>query len=76
MDSFVAGLQRMLWIEDWLEHELLPALLRQATANELRHGIELHLVETRQHALTVRTILTLLGEPHDPRPSAALPALV
>ena len=76
MDSFVAGLQRMLWIEDWLEHELLPVLLQQASSNDLRHGIERHLLETKQHALTVRTILTLLGEEHDPRPSVALPALV
>jgi ferritin-like metal-binding protein YciE len=76
VDSFVARLQRMLWIEEWLAHELLPSLRRQATSNELRWGIERHLLETKQHALTVRTILTLLGEPHDPQPSEAVPALV
>jgi ferritin-like metal-binding protein YciE len=76
VDSFVARLQRMLWIEEWLAHELLPNLLQQVTSNDLQYGIERHLLETKQHALTVRTILTLLGEPHDPLPSEALPLLV
>jgi ferritin-like metal-binding protein YciE len=75
VDSFVERLRRMLWIEEWLAHELLPALREQATSNDLQHGIDHHLLETRQHALTVRTILTLLGESHDPRPSEAVPAL-
>ncbi|MES1247992.1 MAG: DUF892 family protein [Actinomycetota bacterium] len=68
MDGFVARLQRMLWIEEWLAHELLPALLPPL-------GLERHLAETKQHALTLRRILTALGEPHDPQPSDALPAL-
>jgi ferritin-like metal-binding protein YciE len=68
VDAFVVGLQRMLWIEEWLAHELLPELLPPL-------GLERHLVETKQHALTVRTILTLLGERHDPQPSEALPLL-
>lgn len=65
----VDGLQRMLWIEEWLAHELLPS------AAERFPFVERHLAETKQHALTVRTILTMLGEPHDPQPSAAVPAL-
>jgi ferritin-like metal-binding protein YciE len=68
VELFVARLQRMLWIEEWLAHELLPDLLPPL-------GLGQHLAETKQHALTVRTILTLLGEPHDPQPSEALPAL-
>jgi ferritin-like metal-binding protein YciE len=75
MESFVLRLQRMLWIEEWLAHQLLPLLRRQVTANDLMYGIDRHLLETKQHALTVRTILTLLGEPHDPQPSDALPQL-
>jgi ferritin-like metal-binding protein YciE len=75
MDAFVARLQRMLWIEEWLAHELLPSVLEQVTENSLVYGVERHLLETKQHALTVRTILTLLGRPHDPQPSAAVPAL-
>ena len=75
MMSFVARLQRMLWIEEWLAHELLPELLERAASNDLRHAIAWHLGETKQHALTVRTILTLLGQPHDPQPSPAVAAL-
>lgn len=64
----VDQLQRALWIEEWLAHELLPNLLPPL-------GLERHLAETRQHALTVRTLLTRLGEPHDPQRSSALPEL-
>ena len=62
MELLVDRLRRVLWVEERLHDEVLPAALERARATDLRDGIERHLVETRQHALTVRTILNLLGE--------------
>jgi ferritin-like metal-binding protein YciE len=64
-ELFVDRLHRMLWVEERLAREVLPAVLDRAQGNELRHGVERHLVETKEHVLTVRTILNLLGERQD-----------
>ena len=64
-ELFVDRLHRMLWVEERLARDVLPAVLERAEANDLQHGVELHLAETREHALAVRTILNLLGERQD-----------
>ena len=62
MELLVDRLRRMLWVEERLHDEVLPAALDRARANDLRYGIERHIVETKEHVLAVRTILMLLGE--------------
>jgi ferritin-like metal-binding protein YciE len=64
----------MLWIEETLAGEVLPLLRQHARSTDLRYGLDRHQIETKQHALTVRTILTLLGEPNHPEPTADLTA--
>jgi ferritin-like metal-binding protein YciE len=62
MELLVDGLRRMLWVEECLQDEVLPAALERAHATDLRNGIERHIGETKEHVLAVRTILMLLGE--------------
>jgi ferritin-like metal-binding protein YciE len=62
MDLLVDRLRRMLWVEERLQDDVLPLVLERARATDLRYGIERHILETKQHALEVRTILNLLGE--------------
>lgn len=73
-DHFVRRLQTMLWIEETLAADVLPLLRENAVSTDLLYGLDRHRIETRQHALTLRTILTRLGEPHDPQPTAELSA--
>jgi len=62
MDLLVDRLRRMLWVEETLARDVLPAVLERAHATDLQYGVERHILETKEHALTVRTILHLLGE--------------
>lgn len=62
MELLLDRLRRMLWVEERLHDELLPAALERAHATDLRNGIERHILETSEHVLAVRTILNLLGE--------------
>ena len=62
MEAFVDGLRRMLWVEQQLEHGVLPLALERAHGVDLRAGIERHLAETKEHALSVRTVLHQLGQ--------------
>ena len=62
MDLLVDRLRRMLWVEETLARDVLPLALERAHAADLRYGVERHILETKEHALTVRTILHLLGE--------------
>jgi ferritin-like metal-binding protein YciE len=71
-DHFVQRLQTMLWIEETLAADVLPLLRANAASTDLHYGLDRHQLETKQHALTVRTILTLLGERHDPQPTGDL----
>jgi ferritin-like metal-binding protein YciE len=70
--QLIDRLQTMLWVEETLAGEILPLLYDHVQATDLEYGIDRHILETKQHALTVRTILTLLGAKADPRPSEAL----
>ena len=72
MQQLIDRLQTMLWIEETLAGEILPLFYDHVRATDLKYGIERHQIETKQHALTVRTILTLLGARADPQPSEAL----
>jgi len=71
-DHFVQRLQTMLWIEEVLAADVLPLLRANAVSTDLLYGLDRHQLETKQHALTVRTILTLLGERHDPQSTVEL----
>jgi ferritin-like metal-binding protein YciE len=62
MELLVDGLRRMLWVEQRLHDDVLPAVLERAHATDLRAGVERHLAETKEHDVAVRTILNLLGE--------------
>jgi ferritin-like metal-binding protein YciE len=75
-ELFAARLRQMLWIELQLAEEVLPQLLEQAHATELRFGFERHLFETRDHVDTLRAILHELHVPADPQESPALKGLV
>jgi len=72
-DWFAERLQRMLWIEETLAHEVLPLLLEHAEGNDLRYGLERHRLETKEHALGVRVALEKLGAHPLPEPTPDLP---
>lgn len=69
-------LHALLWIEERLADEVLPALSDEARAVDLQYGLERHLVETHAHARTVRLCLDLLGERPLARETPALQALL
>jgi ferritin-like metal-binding protein YciE len=74
MDLLVDRLRRMLWVEETLARDVLPLALERAHAADLRYGVERHILETKEHALTVRTILHLLGERQEGTEEPALHA--
>jgi ferritin-like metal-binding protein YciE len=71
-ELFVHRLQTMLWVEETLANEILPMLRDHVHGTGLLYGLERHEPETRQHALTVRGILHLIGERGEPSKSPAL----
>ena len=75
-DLLAFRLRSMLWTELKLADEVLPQLLEQARSTDLAYGFERHLLETREHARTLREVLEHLGVPGDPEESAALKGLV
>ena len=75
-ELFTARLRQMLWVELRLAEEVLPQLLEQAHATDLRFGWERHLFETRDHVDTLRAVLHELQVPADPQESPALKGLV
>ena len=72
---FVLRLHQMLWVEERLADEVLPRCYEHVRATGLRVGIERHQLETKQHVLTVRTILNQLGQKQDAIESPVLLAL-
>ncbi len=62
MDLFVGRLHQMLWVEQRLADEILPLVYERAHAAVLKEGVDRHQLETKQHVMTVRTCLNLLGE--------------
>jgi ferritin-like metal-binding protein YciE len=75
-DLLAARLRQMLWIELRLSETVLPELIEQAHAVDLRHGFERHLLETERHVATVRDILRELDAPAEPEESPAFQGLV
>jgi len=71
-ELFAHRLRTMLWVEEKLADVVLPELFEQVHAVDLGYGIERHLLETRTHVRTLRSILHLIGESGDPVESAAL----
>lgn len=62
----------MLWVEQTLADEILPLVYERVHAVGLKYGVERHQGETKQHVMTVRTCLNLIGERQDGSESAAL----
>jgi ferritin-like metal-binding protein YciE len=71
-ELFIHRLHQMLWVEQRLADEILPLFYDHVHAADLKYGLERHLLETRQHVTTVRTVLNLLGERQDGIESPAL----
>src|SRR3954451_3117232 len=71
-ELFVHRLRTMLWVEQRLADEVLPAMYDHVHSGDLKYGIERHLFETRRHVRTLERILYLLGGPGRPEESSAL----
>jgi len=66
----------MLWVEQTLADEVLPLVYERVHAVGLKYGVERHQRETKQHVMTVRTCLNLIGERQDGIESPALLGLL
>jgi ferritin-like metal-binding protein YciE len=75
-ELLAARLRQMLWVELQLSGRVLPELLEQAHATDLRQGFERHLLETESHVATLREVLHELQVPADPEESPAFAGLV
>ena len=71
-----ARLRQMLWIELRLAYDVLPRLREQAHAPDLRAGFDRHLVETKDHAATVRDVLGGLHVSVEPEESPSFRGLL
>ncbi len=71
-ELFTYRLRTMLWVEQRLAEDLLPAMAEHVHSVDLKYGIERHLFETRHHVRTLERILHLLGGPGSPEQSPAL----
>ena len=72
MEEFTRRLHQMLWVEQTLADEILPLVYERVQAVGLKYGVERHQLETKQHVMTVRTCLNLIGERQDGSESPAL----
>ncbi len=61
-DLFVHELGDVLYVEEKLEQEVLPQLIREVTDPDLRSGLEKHLEQTRSHVENVESVFEELGE--------------
>jgi ferritin-like metal-binding protein YciE len=62
----------MLWVEQTLANEVLPLVYERVDGVGLKYGVERHQLETKQHVMTVRTCLNLIGERQEGIESPAL----
>jgi ferritin-like metal-binding protein YciE len=62
----------MLWVEQTLANEVLPLVYERVHGVGLKYGVERHQLETKQHVMTVRTCLNLIGERQEGIESPAL----
>jgi ferritin-like metal-binding protein YciE len=65
VEPFIRRLHQMLWVEQTLADEVLPLVYEHVRAVGLKYGVERHQLETKQHVMTVRTCLNLIGERQD-----------
>jgi ferritin-like metal-binding protein YciE len=72
VDAFLERMHQMLWVEQTLADEILPLVSERAHAIDLKEAVERHRRETKQHVMTVRTCLNLLGERQEGIESQAL----
>lgn len=75
-ELFEARLRQMLFVELKLADDVLPQLLEEAAAADLRYAFERHLQETQEHAATLRDVLSELQAHAEPEESPALLGLV
>jgi ferritin-like metal-binding protein YciE len=64
-----------LYVERAQEREVLPKLLQEVGDEELRDGLEKHVMQTREHARRVEQAFQTLGESPTPQRSAAFEGL-
>jgi ferritin-like metal-binding protein YciE len=75
-ELLAARLRQLLWVELRLSQEVLPDLIEQAHAIDLKNRFGRHLLETESHVTTLRDVLHDLQMPSDPEESAAFKGLV
>jgi ferritin-like metal-binding protein YciE len=75
-ELLAARLRQMLWVELRLSEEVLPELVEQAHAIDLKNGFGRHLLETESHVSVLRDVLYELELPGDPAESPGFRGLV
>ena len=75
-ELLAARLRQMLWVELRLSEEVLPALVEQAHAMDLKNGFGRHLLETEGHVSALRDVLDELEMRGDPAGSPGFEGLV
>ena len=61
-DLFLHELGDILYVEQKLADEVIPKLISEVQADELRKGLEKHLEQTRGHVTNVEQVFDELGE--------------
>ena len=75
-DLFVNELKAMLYVEQRLADEVLPALATEVSDSDLKQSLREHNEETKRHVANVERIFELLGEEPKPDKSHAVDGLV
>jgi len=63
---FVHRLRTMLFVEETLAGEVLPLFREHVHGSNLKYGLDRHLLETKAHAVAVRSMLHDLGVEANP----------
>ena len=63
---FVYRLRTLLFVEETLAGEVLPLFREHVRSNDLEYGLDRHLLETKAHAVAVRSMLHDLGVDAEP----------
>ena len=75
-DLFITELRSLLYVEQKLADEVLPALKQQIKDREFKQNVNEHLEETRHHVASLERAFGLLGEEAKPEKSHAIDGLV
>ena len=62
-DLFLHELGDILYVEQKLADEVIPKLISEVQADELRTGLEKHLDQTRGHVTNVEQVFDVFGKP-------------